>query len=451
MKRVILIFTVLLNVIPFSAFAEEYSLNDLYRIALERSETIKIAEEDLYISQREKDRAVAVLFPKLSAFGSYREYSKEKTDGSFVIQPDNSTSWGLSLNQTLSVSGKELTAYKIAKESITGSRIDLDSVKEGYLLNVASSYFNVLRAKEAVDIAKANEERLIKYRNAAQTRLKVGEITKTVLLRAEAELSGAQSDSIKTENALTLARTVLARTVGISNDYELKEYDTAGNGESPLANCQRQDIECFKQTALAERSEIKSTELQKKIAADQIKYTKGSYWPDVSVEGVYVRNEDHPSTAFINNESMYGGIKLNFPFFEGGLRRAEVRESEARFRQADLRLKDLYKTISVEVENAYLNMITVSGILEKLQAEVAYAADNYNAVSKQFEFGLANSLDVMDANTLLVTSERQLSNAKYDYQFAILQLKRATGTLLKTVISNQAPVVSSQASVVRNQ
>ena len=444
MKRVILILTVFLNVIPFSAFAEEYSLDDLYRIALERSETIKIAEEDLYISQREKDRAVAVLFPKLSAFGSYREYSMEKTEGSLVIQPDNSTSWGLSLNQTLSVSGKELTAYKIAKESITGSMIDLDSVKEGYLLNVASSYFIVLRAKEAVDIAKANEERLIKYRNAAQTRLKVGEITKTVLLRAEAELSGAQSDLIKAENALTLAKTVLARTVGISTDYELKESDTLANGDSPLDNCQRQDIECFKQTAFAERSEIKSSELQKKIAADQIKYTKGSYWPDVSIEGVYVRNEDHPTAAFTNSESIYGGIKLNFPFFEGGLRRAEVRESEARFRQVDLRLKDLYKTINVEVEKAYLNMITVSGVLEKLQLEVSYAKDNYNSVSKQFEFGLANSLDVMDANTLLVTSERQLSNAKYDYQFAILQLKRATGTLLKAVVGSLETEVSSQ-------
>jgi outer membrane protein len=56
-------------------------------------------------------------------------------------------------------------------------------------------------------------------------------------------------------------------------------------------------------------------------------------------------------------------------------------------------------------------------------------------VSKQFKHGLANSVDVMDANTLLVTAERELINAKYNYQFAILKLKHATGTLLKTVAS----------------
>ena len=437
MKRIILILCFFLNLIPFAVFAEEYSLDDLYRIALERSETIKIAEEDIYISEREKDRAMAVLFPKLSAFGSYKEYSSQKTADQLVIQPDNSTSWGLSLNQSLSTSGKELTAYGIAKESIVKSKADLGSVKEGYLLNVASSYYDALKAKKALDIAKASEERLTKYRNAAQTRLRVGEITKTVLLRAEAELSGAQSDLIKAENTLKLTKAVLARTVGISNDYELKESDVGENGHSPLPNCQQLDVDCFKKTALSERSEIKSVELQRKIAKEQIKYTKGSYWPDISVEGAYVKNVDHPTVLFINEESIYGDIKLNFPFFEGGLRKAEVREAEARFRQADYRLADLYKTINVEVENAYLNLITVSGILEKLQAEAAYAADNYNAVSKQFEFGLANSLDVMDANTLLVTSERQLSNAKYDYQFAILQLKRATGTFLKSVGSQQ--------------
>ncbi|MBI5099104.1 MAG: TolC family protein [Nitrospirae bacterium] len=433
MKRVILILSFFLNLIPFTAFAEEYSLDDLYKIALARSETIKIAEEDIYISEREKDRAMAVLFPKLSAFGSYRDYSREKTADLLVIQPDNSTSWGLSLNQSLSTSGKELTALGIAKESIVKSKVDLDSVKEGYLLNVASAYFDVLKAKKALEIANANVERLTKYRDAAKIRLKVGEITKTVLLRAEAELSGAQSDLLKAENNLKLAKTVLARTVGIRGDYDLKE-DQPSAVSSQQSAISTTTLDGLKQTALSERSEIKSVEIQRKIAGEQIKYTKGSYWPDVSVEGVYVRNEDHPSAAFTNNESIYGGIKLNFPFFEGGLRKAEVREAGARFRQADYRLADLYKSINVEVENAYLNLITISGILEKLQAEATYAADNYNAVSKQFEFGLANSLDVMDANTLLVTSERQLANAEYDYQFAILQLKRATGTLLKTVV-----------------
>jgi outer membrane protein len=57
-------------------------------------------------------------------------------------------------------------------------------------------------------------------------------------------------------------------------------------------------------------------------------------------------------------------------------------------------------------------------------------------VSRQFTFGLANSIDVIDANTLLLESERQLNRAQFNYKLFLLALKRATGTLLKTVISH---------------
>jgi outer membrane protein len=44
----------------------------------------------------------------------------------------------------------------------------------------------------------------------------------------------------------------------------------------------------------------------------------------------------------------------------------------------------------------------------------------------------------MDANALLVTSERDLAAAVYNYQIAILKMKKATGTLLKAVTGSQS-------------
>jgi len=41
----------------------------------------------------------------------------------------------------------------------------------------------------------------------------------------------------------------------------------------------------------------------------------------------------------------------------------------------------------------------------------------------------------MDANTLLVTAERQLADSLYNYKLSDLRLKRAAGILLKTVSS----------------
>jgi len=137
-------------------------------------------------------------------------------------------------------------------------------------------------------------------------------------------------------------------------------------------------------------------------------------------------------------DSTYGLLSLNFPFFEGGLRTADIREARARERQSTLAYEDFKKSVGIEVASAYLDLLTQKGTLKYLEDQVVYARDNFNAVSKQFEFGLAQSLDVMDANTLLVTAERNLSEAVYNYQVAILKMKKATGTLLKAVIGDQS-------------
>ncbi|MDA8214755.1 MAG: TolC family protein [Nitrospiraceae bacterium] len=406
--------------------ANEYSLEDLYRIALEQSERIKISEEDLYIAERGKDKAVSVLFPKLSAFGSYTRYDKDKFSSTgAVIQPEDSTSWGLRLDQSLSLSGREITAFKISKEYIEKSKYDLHAVKEAYIFNVASAYYDVLRTKKAVEIAKSNLERLTKHRDAAATRLRVGEVTKTDLLRAEAELSGARAELVKSENNLKLAKAVLARVVGLNGSFDIKE--AADSKQYTVDN-----LDSFKQTAFAERAELKVVELQKKIAEEQVGYSKGAYWPTLSIEGVYTKKDENPASTFLNKESIYGGIKLNFPFFEGGLRKAEVAEAEAKKRQSGLVYDDLKKTIGIEVENAYLDFQTQKGVLKSLEDQLAFARDNYNSVSRQYQFGLANSIDVIDANTLLITSERQLADAAYNYQLALIRLQRVTGQMLKT-------------------
>lgn len=455
-KEIIIIFCALLILAPLSAYPKEYSLEDLYGLAFERSETIKIAEEDLYIAKREKDRAIAILFPTLSAYGNHTRYSEKKRAGTFTLQPEYTNSWGLRLDQSLSLSGRELTALGITKESIKMVKYDLDAVKEEYFLSVASAYYDVLMAKKSVEIAEANVERLTKHRDAANTRLRVGEATKTTLLRAEAELVSAQSDLIKAKNNLRLAKATLTRIVGISGDYSVKEQELGVSGkeiEDLIVSCragddsglsgQQSTIDCLKEKALSQRPEIKAMTIQKEITEDAVTYARGLYWPTLSLEGVYSKEENEPSSSFEVRERIYGIVKLNFPFFEGGLRIAEVRQAKAKLRQAEYNLSDLKHSISIEVESAYLDLITEFGVLEKLHAEVEYALDNYNAVSKQFNHGLANSVDVMDANTLLVTAERELVNAEYDYQFAVLKLKRTTGTLLKTVESRQGSAVRS--------
>ncbi len=416
----------LLAAAPAPLSAAEYSLAELCRIALTQSEKLKVAEENLTISEIGKDKALSYLLPRLTAAAGYTQYTEKKFNGTSVIQPENGSSWGVRLDETVSLSGRELTALDISRQNVTKSQHDLKAIREDYLLRyVAAAYYNVLMARKSLDIADANLERLAKYRNAAEQRLKIGEVTRTVLLRAEGELSGAKSDRLQAQNGLELAMAVLASNCGIKEPFTLREA-SAEEGETPV-------LRTFQEQAFTVRADLKSLEVQKQIAVDQTRFTEGAFWPSLSVFGVYAGADQYPPPGSLNRESIYAGAALNFPFFEGGLRKAEVQEAKARERQASLFYDDLKKAIEIEVQTSYLDLITQKGTLQFLNDQMVFARDNYRAVARQFEFGLSSSLDVLDANTLLVSAERKVASALYNYQLALLRMKKATGTLLTTV------------------
>lgn len=412
--------------------AQEYKLIDLYKIALERSERIHISKEDVLIAERGKDSAGSAFVPTLSAFGSYTRYSTDKSASfgaaNVLLQPENAAAWGVGFEQVLSTGGREITNYEISKEDIERSNHDLTAVKESNLFTVASSYFDLLRAEKALEIAKTNVERLTKHRDAATVRLKVGEVTKTDLLRAEAELSGARSELVRAENNLKFAKALLARVVGIAGEFNVKEPDAQ-------AETAELTLDALAETAFTQRAELKSYSLRIKIAENRIHVAKSAYWPTVSIHGGYSGQATNPSLPFAVSDSLWAGVALNIPIFEGGLRRAEVGQAEARYRQSSLFYDDLRKTIAIEVDNALLDYQTQQGVLTSLRDQLKFAAENYHSVSRQYEFGLANSIDVIDANTLLLTAERQLTDADFNYRLSLVRLQRTTGVLLRTVMA----------------
>ena len=433
MRRILFSAMVILAVIAFvsASNAEEYALGDLYQQALKNSEKIKFAQENVYIAQTGKDKAWSLLIPKLTAFGTYNRFSEQKiTIAGVLIQPNESGNWGVRADESFSLSARELNALKIAGQNITKSEYDLDATKSDFVLGVASAYYDVLKAKKSLEIAASNMERLTQYRNSVEKRVKVGDLTRTALLRAEGELSGARSDYLKATNALKLARAALIRVTGIEDDFHLKETSTPTEEEQALGK--------LRNTALDKRSDLKSFDVQIYMAEEQVKYAKGAFWPYLSLFAIYNGSDQYPATGLeltqtLNRETILAGVSLTFPFFEGGLRIAELREAKARERQAKLAYDDFKKNVDIELQSAYLDLLTQKGTLKFLEDQLAFAEDNYNAVIRQFDNGLALSLDVMDANSLLLSAERNVADALYNYQLANLRLKRTSGILLQFV------------------
>jgi len=419
--------------IPFIIFFSQipaycqttYSLYDLTQLAYKHSETIKIAQDDVYIAQQDKARALSVLIPRGTAYGSMKEYKDAD-----IAAPDTLT-LGMKLTQSFTLNGKELIALDVTKRIIEGKEFSLETIRSQYLLQVAQAYYNILSAQRYFEISQSDVNRLTTHRDAVKEKLSVGNVTKTDLYRAEAELSKSLTDLVRAENRVLKSKAALHNLVEIEDDFNVQKEDISGieNYQSSL-----EDIQTY---ALKNRTEIKEAKKNLEIAEKIIKFEKSDYWPTLSLEAGYKEVDIKDNSSSMDTEDVYFTGELVFAFYDGGLRRAEIRQALAGQRKAKNALTLQEKTIILDSKISFLDYKTAQSALLNLQDELKFAQENYNAVQMQFKYGMADSIDMMDANTLLVTAQRRILDAKYIYHLSVLKILYTRGDLI-SFLFNQA-------------
>ena len=400
-----------------------YTLKQLCTKANENAERIQIAQEDTYYAEQDKKRAQSVLIPRATLYGSYLNYKSDD-----IYTPDV-TSIGAKLTQSFTLNGRELIAYNVSKLTIEKVKFTESAVRSDYIFQVAQTFIQALSAKRLVEVAEAEVDRLTTYKDSVAEKLNVGNVTKTAMYRAQAELSKAQTNKIVAVNNVEIAKAGIARLTGVEDGFIISSDGI-------------KDIESFnitfeqiKARALENRFEIKDARKAVEIANKTISYQKGDYWPSLDLEGGYREKKvSYETAAGPDNEydthEAYIQAQLVFTFYDGGLRRAQVRQANAQERQAQLALANIEKEVVLQSKEAFLDFKTAGSTLTNLADEVKSAQENYNAVQMQFKYGMADSIDIMDANTLLVDAERRMSNARYSFYLAILKIIYTQGDIV---------------------
>lgn len=421
---VFLLFALLASASELRAQDRLVTLEEAYRLALENHEDLSIARENINQARTDLTKSVARILPNITAEGSYTRFSGAKTSGNFVIQPDSSTAAELRLTQPLYSGGREWAVQRQAKLQIQSETKGLEGAAESVMLETGRAYYGVLKAQKDVEIKRAALKRAEERLEVAGARFTVGEVTKSAVLRAQAELAGAEAELLRSLNNLDNSRVLLARLTGIEGPFSLVEPAPQG----PVALVPESLIE----RALDERSDYTRLLLQEKAASESIQIAKAGFKPSLKLEGLYSWRDQDPQTTFFQKESASGTLRLTYPIFEGFLRKAELTDARSEFREAELVRLGLKRDISVQVNEAVNNVKAIDSLIESFRRQLAFAEEDYSMVFEQFKFGVATTLDVIDADTVLVSAETSLASATYDLEIAKLNLKFVTGTLVDT-------------------
>ncbi|MBI5234902.1 MAG: TolC family protein [Deltaproteobacteria bacterium] len=399
------------------------TLAEAYRLAVENHEYVGMAEEGIVQADANYDKAFSQLLPKLNAEGSYTAYSKEVKSGTFTIQPDDSSRIDVKLTQPLYSGGREWAARRQAASTLDKMRLGFNAAREAVMRAVARAYFGALKALKDVEIKKAALKRADERRKVATARLKVGELTKSAALRAEAVAAGAEADLIKADGEAVNARNLLKRVVGITEDFDPVE--------PPLKPLPIHSHEDAIKAAYADRLDYRQSILEKDALEAGVDYAESGYYPSLRLEGAYSWKEQEPHTTFFQKESVYGAAVLTFPIFEGGLRIAEVSEARSKAREADFKRLALKRDIALQITEAVNRMNTAKAVIESYKRQNAFAEEDYKMVFEQFKYGLATTVDIIDADATLISAQSSLMNSTYDYELSKLEYKVVIGSLLE--------------------
>jgi outer membrane protein len=418
-KRLSIASIVALTTFNSSAIAD--SLLQVYQTAKIKDPIIlkSKAQYDLYLEKITE--ADAALLPQVG-FGLDAGYSK------FSDNDYTNLNYGADLSLSQSIySNAYWQQLDIAEKQATQFAAIYGYAAQGLLFRTATSYFDVLRANEAVKSVKANKRAVERQLEQTKQRFDVGLIAITDVHEAQAEFDQTNAELISAENSLANSYYVLRELTG-EDILSVSYLNTDTFQPQQLQG----DVKFWRNKALEHNLELHEKRISKELTKMQIDLAESGHSPTVDfTAGLSHSGLDYDSSdsSDYNRNSGSIGIELNVPIYTGGAITSRVKQAQYSYVMASEDLVQTFRSTEAQVNSGYNNVRASLSSISAYEQTVKSSKSALEATEAGFEVGTRTIVDVLDATRNLYASENQLANARYDYIINMLQLKLSAGTL----------------------
>jgi outer membrane protein TolC len=292
--------------------------------------------------------------------------------------------------------------------------------REQVASGTALVYLEALRAARAVSAAQSNVELAQALLKLAQDQRAAGVATGVDVTRAETRLAQEQVRLAQAQTFSEQARLNLQRVVGLRLGSDLTLTDPLRFVDEPTPA-----PESLVSQATENRAEVR-------IAEEEIRVNK--------LERDAVRAEQLPSVQFVGDYGVSGitpsntdlptrrvAIQLSVPVFNGGLTRGRIAVASSRERQAELSLGNVRGQVEEDVRLALVTLRTAAAQVRAADETVRLAERELEMARDRFRAGVADNLEVVNAQTALANARDSQVQALAQYNAARLNLAAAQG------------------------
>ena len=405
--------------------ARAQSLQELYDAARAFDATYLAARALADSAVYRAEQAKALGRPSVS-LGSVA--SRAETDlPSTSRKSTNTLQAGLSGEQWLFNRSNAATMSQ-AEKALAAAQADLVTAEQDLIVRLAQAYFDVLAAQDALATAQANKAGISEQLASAKRNFEVGTATITDTREAQARFDLATAQEIAADNDLRTKRIALDTLVGRSN---VQPRPLA----APVALPATVPPSVDDWVALVEQAPVvRKAQLNYDIAQIEHEKARAGNLPTVKLEGTLGSNRATGSFPELQGNagttsSASLGVRLAVPLYTGGAIDNRVKETISLQEQARNTLEAARRGVAQTTRQAFFGVQSGQAQVKALEAAESSSKLALEATQLGYRVGVRVNLDVLNAQTQLFTTQRDLSRARYDVVVNSLRLRQAAGSL----------------------
>ena len=343
---------------------------------------------------------------------------------------------GGTITQTLYNGFQTANKTRQAESSVLASRATLRVAEQTVLLNAATAYMNLLRDSAILDLQKRNVEVLQEQLRQTRDRFNVGEVTRTDVAQAESSVASGRSQVLLAQANYTSSMATYRQVIG----NEPGKLTPA----TPVDRFSPSNLQGAIATGGSTNPAVTTAEYNVDVALQQVKVAEGALYPTVSVQGAFTQNWLSPqSLSVMNNYNASVLGTLTVPIYQGGAEYSVIRQAKETLGQKRLDLDTARDTVRQNVVQAWGQLDAAKANIEATRAQVQAAEIALNGVREEARVGQRTTLDVLNAQQVLVNARVALVTAQHDRVVASYTLLSAVGRLSPQVLGLNVPIYNA--------
>ena len=412
-----------------SGTAQAQSLQALYDAARGYDAAYQSArsQADSVVFRAEQSRALRR--PSVSGTATWAENRSETPYSSTTVTRTSQQSVGVSAQQSLFNRGNDKTIAQ-ADKAVEVARSQLAAVEQDLIVRLAQAYFDVLAASDALATVQTSKKAIAEQLASAKRNFEVGTATITDTREAQARFDLATARELVADNDLRTKRTVLDQLVGraavepkgLALPVVLLQVTPASPDEWVSAADDR-------------HPSIRKARLAQDLARLETDKARAGHLPTVNLVA-NLQNSNSRGTAVTdvlarpgNTATTSVGVQFNLPLFAGFAVQNRVKETLVLEDKARNDFEGARRGVALGTRSAFLGVQSLQAQVKALEAAEASTKLALEATQLGYKVGVRVNLDVLNAQSQLFDTQRDLAKARYDVIVTGLKLRQASGQL----------------------